>query len=384
MQTGYVQTLSERTGLLLACLLPFLVPFSDLRNIDMQALVLLIVGACCWTGWVLQMAWRSLDRFGVIAVSVYVFSCLAMLVLHTSSVLGEPYLGLGSLGLIACAGLGLVTLRTAQDLIVRRLYGLIVIFAITSLVYTVVINHTLGRVGGLVLQADVFAAICGVGFLLGLQLLREKRPYIFILAGQCILLTAVLLSQTRAVVVLLAALSIVWLVVECRRYKVAAILSVVAIGLLLLVPSRITQAGALSEGVAYRWQLQQAAAAAILEKPLLGYGPGNVHEALTCNKLTTPELQATCAEGYYFNSSHVIYLDRMLALGIIGGSAFTVTVTLALYRVGRNKRVRQQFGYATVLIALYYLTNVTSIALEMLLWVLLVRCLFASRASTSP
>ena len=89
-------------------------------------------------------------------------------------------------------------------------------------------------------------------------------------------------------------------------------------------------------------------------------------------------MQTTCRQGYFFNSSHNIFIDRVLAIGWLGGLAFLAIVMLAIYRGLRGKQELWVLGYAVALIGFYYLTNVTSVTLELLLWVLLMRCLAGS------
>jgi O-antigen ligase len=93
--------------------------------------------------------------------------------------------------------------------------------------------------------------------------------------------------------------------------------------------------------------------------------------------LQSPALQKTCHQGYFFNSSHNIFIDRFLAVGWLGGLAFLALAVLAIYKALRAQPEVRIVGWALLLIACYYLTNVTNVTLELLLWVLILRGLYS-------
>ena len=85
-------------------------------------------------------------------------------------------------------------------------------------------------------------------------------------------------------------------------------------------------------------------------------------------------IKESCDDGYYFTSTHNIYLDRILAIGWIGGLAYSLFVQICLYLGLRLKGQQIQIlSYCALVIAIYYLTNVTSVALELLFVILLLR-----------
>jgi O-antigen ligase len=145
-----------------------------------------------------------------------------------------------------------------------------------------------------------------------------------------------------------------------------------------VAPGRLTNAGYAEQSIHYRLSLQDYALKASGRKPFLGYGPGNLADALRCPWLPAGPLQTTCHQGYFFNSSHNIFIDRILAIGWLGGLAYLGIVILAIYRGIRSKKEVRSMGYGLLLIGCYYLTNVTSLTLELLLWVLVVQCLSVS------
>jgi O-antigen ligase len=360
-------------------LLPFLVPFDSFRNVDLQGLVLLLAGGCAWLAILLRLGrYRLPDKWSNRLLAIFILLCLLSLVItpHIGlNLFGVPHLRLGSLGILSCVGIGLLMRRWSNKQLTLSVYFLILLVALVSLGYAIVHYHSIHRIGGVFNQSDVFACIIGCGIILGWQLcsVRTWRGR-FVLAGQAYLITLLLFSQTRAVIVLVVLLSIVSVYRShaFRAWQLALICAVcitASLGVLALAPSsRLSNKPYAIQSTTYRLQLNQAALAASLHRPLFGYGPGNIADALDCRTLRAEALKQTCREGYYFNSSHDIYLDRVLAFGWIAGLAFIAFVGIALSKGGLEAT-----NLAAILIALYYCTNVTSTVLEVLFWILLLR-----------
>jgi O-antigen ligase len=112
---------------------------------------------------------------------------------------------------------------------------------------------------------------------------------------------------------------------------------------------------------------------------LLATGAANIPVALDCHTLQAADLQKTCRQGFSFNSSHNIFLDRVIEMGWIGGGAYIALVGTCLYRGLRSNREAKVLSLAALLIAFYYLTNITSVTLELLFWILLVSAAFHPR-----
>jgi O-antigen ligase len=247
------------------------------------------------------------------------------------------------------------------------------------------------RTGGLFSQADILACFLGCGLLLGWQMLAvyPKRKNV-ITAVQVLMAAVLLATQTRTVIILVTVLSFIWLARHWhkRMMRPLVVSLLIVIGLLAvwshLAPNRLTDRAYASQSVQYRLTLQHYALRAAAHEPFHGYGPGNLADALPCSQLRDTALQKTCDEGYFFNSSHNIFLDRVLAIGWPGALAFLGLVILALYRNLRGGQARQIWGYTLLLISGYYLTNVTGVTLELLFWVVLFQCLALSREQEEP
>jgi len=375
--------------LLFVAALAFLVPFSPLRNINIQGLILILAGA---TGWLAVLLRRPLGlkvhaRPVLILGAIYVLSILISLAFSpyfSYGLLGLPYVRLGAAGLLACLGCGLCLETIQTKRLITGLYYLTCAFAVTSVVYTWLHFHSLIRIGGLFSQADLFAVIVGCGFLLGVHLYASHAKNRLLLGILQIILGVLLIcSETRAVIGLVTIILGVWLLRErahwsVRRLLLLALISVLALGVLtVVVPKRITNVSYGTESTRYRLELQEFGLSQALKEPLWGYGPGDLPDVLGCNHIKAPMLIQTCREGYFFNSTHNIFLDRILMFGWIGGLAFVCLIATVMYRAYKSPDTPIVLVFCTLLILLYYLTNVTNIEVELLLCVLLCHISFS-------
>jgi O-antigen ligase len=370
-----------RVSIALLICLPFLIPFEAFRNTELQGLILILAGVFAWISLLWQGDVIALTRLQTALLGIFVVCNLISLLVNPHKVydlLGAPYLRLGTAGFLACVGCGLLLRQLPTSRLIKYLYLIISMSIWLSLPYNWLKFHNLLRIGGVFSQADVFA---GCGLLLGMEALRRYPQRQALILGNQLLLTVVLiLSETRAVILLVFILGLIWLI----RHHPSAVVKQVTLGICLCLvigllgsyhftANRLNNPSAAINSLRYRLDLQTAALQATTHKPLEGYGAGNVADALDCKTLASTRLQATCHEGYFFNSSHNIFLDRILAFGWLGGSVFLALVLLAVYRQLRVTGEYSILGYLVVLIAGYYCTNVTSITLELLLWILLIK-----------
>ena len=370
--------------LALTCLTPFLVPFSLAQNIDLQALVLIMTGGVAWYD-----VWRSrrhypLPRWPSIAIATYLFFCALSLIIHPSflNVFGTKLVRLGTLELVACVGCGMTLRKLTATKVSVWFYVTSVLLAITTLPFHFFTTGHLTRLGGVFHQADILAVWMAIGFILGLSLWKPHvRQRVYIAIGQVLLATILLLSQTRAIIAILILIIFIMILrssMNWRKHVIVGILALacIAVGVIdtkAISPSRITDVSFAGESITYRLSLQSFAVKALINNPLWGYGAGSLPLVLACPTLHNAALQATCHEGHYFDSSHNIFLDRFLAFGWLGGLAFATLVIMTLIKGLRNVGFERYFAYCVLLISLYYFTNVTSMTVELLLWVFMLR-----------
>ncbi len=376
--------LSSDISLVLIACLAFMAPFNAIRNIDMRGLLVIVAGGFAWIALVLGYKKSAISlrhSWPAILLTIYGVSCLISTAVNPHlayNLLGSPYIRLGSLGLLACIGCGLLLRQRVSQRFYLFIYGEILALGIVSIPYNLLYFHTLQRISGVTAQADITACLLGCGILLGLSLLHAYPQWRRqILVAQVFLAGTLVMTQTRAVLGLVLILCVLWLIHIRWRPSLKQALLCFAIGSLIFIsivqfaPHRLTDATFASQSLEYRLSLQSYAWQASKEQPLVGYGPGNLADALNCGRLEAPQLQHTCHQGYFFNSSHNIFLDRLLAIGWLGGLSYALFVMLAIVRGLRVKPSMSGPVYAAILIAAYYFTNVTSIELELLFCILL-------------
>ena len=353
----------------------FLAPFNNpYQDIDLQVSMVLVcgVGAALYllvTRYRLLSHRPNLNQLLVLAFCV----CCIMTLLHKRTsldLLGFEGVRLGFLELMSCITVGWVLSFMPAKQYLRAFYYSTVLLSIFSIGYDTVTNHSVWRLGGPIYQADILAVYLGAGFLIGLYFLHRKRNSL-ILAAETLLGCTILLTETRIVIYTLVVLGTYLLVIRNkRRWKMAAgcALALLLIAM-LLVGSRVTNVGYADASVVYRGDLVVTAFHDIRHEPLFGYGQGSLYTVLACHSMFEPKLLATCRQGYGFTSSHNIFLDKTLELGLLGGVLYFVIYVRALL----TSRPDWLWRYLLLLIGVYYLTNVSDVALELLYWCVVIR-----------
>lgn len=382
-------------SLILCLSLPLLIPFGADKNIEMQGLILIVAGIFAWLS-LLPTIGQSLKIIGIFEKSllfIFILSLILSLVVTPNlgyNFFGAPHIRLGVAGLLACIGCGLLVQRIRHKQLISSLYVLIVGATLISYPYCLIRHVPLTRFGGIFAQPDILGVFLGCGILIGayMSLQAEYRRFrLYITLSQIILFGSLLLTQTRAAILLVVVLLVFWYTLHNKKISIIHFIGcLVFAGLLLvagnsLVPSRLKDLSYVSTSANYRLLLQVEALSASWNRPVFGYGPGNLADALDCQRLSASQLQETCSEGYFFNSSHNIYLDRILAFGWIGGLAFLLLVATAVFRGLQGGSKVQIYAFCLMLVALYYFTNVTGIILELLLWIFIFRCLLPVKSS---
>jgi O-antigen ligase len=372
--------------LALSICLPFVLFFEARRNIDAQGLVLILIGLLAWTAIARKPAktFKLFDKTVLLLIAVFMLAAVLSLVVNPNKsygFYGAPYIRLGAAGLIACIGVGLVLTTVNIKRLITGLYVFIFTAGLVSVPYSLIKFHSLERLPGIFAQADIMAAVVSSGFILGLYLLKNYPHYKWpLLASQTLLFSLLLLTETRAVLVITVALTLIWQIGNYKqslnKYRAVYLLVIVlTVTASLFYHGRVTDPAYASASVQYRLELQEHALQASTEHPWLGYGPGNLADALDCRKISAPDLKRSCRQGYFFNSSHNIFIDRLLMLGWVGGLAYFGLAVLALWQGLKAKPEVQILAYAGLLIFGYYFTNVTGVVLELLFWIILLRCL---------
>jgi O-antigen ligase len=363
---------------LIVCL-PFLALFDGSRNLKLQGLLLLVAAVLAIPGLVRHHP--PLDKKIVVLLVIYAGFCLLSSLRGdrlADNLFGPASSHLGILILLACLICGLSLLQYSRRRKIVALYAVLSAVGYLSVPYSFLRFHTLERISGLPSQPVVLGCLLAVGFVLGLYLFATNQKYrLLIFSNQLALFGLLLVTQTRAAIGLTLAATVYcyfWLGRPAgltKKLIIPAAVVCLALFSLAYLPGRLHNSGYAAASIDYRFHLAEAAVSTSTNQPIVGYGVANIPAALDCQRLAAADLQQTCRDGYTFNSSHNIYLDRIIAIGWLGGIAYLGLVTICIYRGFRGNREAKLLSLAALVIALYYLTNITSVALELLFWVLL-------------
>ncbi|HVE19208.1 MAG TPA: O-antigen ligase family protein [Ilumatobacteraceae bacterium] len=223
-----------------------------------------------------------------------------------------------------------------------------------------------GRAGGLEGNAVLFSAtLCGAAawcssVTISATSLRSRRVS---LACLVFFALAIGLSGSRVSVASIVLVSFV----VCWRARNVSSLRVPAAALLGLIASWLVQlwahAGAntadrlSSAGDAGRWGLWRAGFSAIVERPILGWGPGRIRPAIQ-HHFTSEfvRLHQNDDRQYAWTDIHNIVIEMLIAVGIVGVVLLTVFVVLAFRRVDFG------MGLAAVAISINWLLQPAGIS----------------------
>jgi O-Antigen ligase len=362
--------------------LAFVVPFDSGRNAELQSRLILFSGLL--SAVIVLFNYRNvrslLPRFTWIALSIILALALVSSTLNIgvwSNLFGLPYVGVGVLSVIASVAVALHISQYSLREITVAIYVTIVALSIVSIPYGLVNQAVAGRLGGVFVQPDIMACFAGCGLIFGAYILtgRSKHEY-YLYASQLFLLITLFMTQTRAVIYVIIFLFALYILRSSRLYRYVTMALAgftMIIALQMATSSRLIDTQYVRESIEYRLSLQKVGFDAALDRPLIGFGAANVPAILDCNNLQAVSLQKTCSEGYYFNSTHNIFLDRILAWGVIPGVGL---ILLTIYGVYLSfTRRSYAFSSALFLVSIYYLTNVHNATLDLLYWVILITCL---------
>jgi len=361
----------------------FLVPFNNpYKDIDLQVSFVIACGITALLALVYAVnlrQWTFRINTNLILFALFYLTCDITL-LHTHSrldVFGFAGVRLGFLELMSCVTIGWALSYICAKRYLRAFYTSTVTLALFSIIYSALLDHTVFRLGGPIFQADILAAYLGAGFIVGIYL-RSRESYKFLLCGQLILGGTILLTETRTVIYSLLLLGICTAYFTAKRRcslnikpVVLVVVSLVFMSALLFTKTRLTNVHYGVVSIEYRAELARTALADIHKEPFFGYGQGSLYSVLSCHRMFEPMLLATCSQGYGFTSTHNVFLDKTLELGIFTGLLYFLIYIRALLHASS----REPWLYMLILIGLYYLTNVTDVPLELLYWCIVMRVL---------
>ncbi len=281
------------------------------------------------------------QRKVIILIGIFVYALISTLLLggqFYQVFFAEDQMWTGVLSLLSILALAWLISPRINQRALRYFFWCMVIIAIVSLLSAIPGIAAGQRLAGIVLQPNILAIMLGSGFIAGVYGKDNGQPQ-FRLGGLAILLVAILLTQTRGVVILLPIVLIPFLLqlpLKVRKYAWLGLAAGV-LGIFLCVP-RIASSARFVYGATYRYDLAAYGIKNMAIMPPWGFGP----DALTTVSGTyypLPEsLRATTlVDQKLLESSHVIVIDRFLEYGWLGGASYLLLISLFIIQ-GIRKR----------------------------------------------
>lgn len=229
-----------------------------------------------------------------------------------------------------------------------------------------------GRLGGLVVQPNVLAIILGAGLIAGLYTKDPIHLRTRICAASPIIL-AILLTQTRAVIVMLPIIILPFVMQHCRlgRTWLWALAGLLVLGVLIASP-RLTNFDRLVYGMTYRYDLAAYSLQYTKIMPPWGLGPGGLlnvagdyYEPTTSLKKTF-EIDQKIPE-----SSHVILVDRFIEYGWVGGLSYLALICIFFQQAFKKRKDEfiQVLAAIGIFVFLQQLITVPRFHMELIAWV---------------
>jgi O-antigen ligase len=202
-------------------------------------------------------------------------------------------------------------------------------------------------------DSNYFGVVALVGFLASLYVFRarQRRRISYLGASLLTALNAlgVFLSYSRSAYVALSVGVLIWFLVDARSDRkililLAAGLAVIGARALLREQSSLRAFAQIDKGLSGREYLFRAALQAVAERPILGWGVGNVHEAIQ-RSLRWPQGGDDFAAHLFrqgiaqqWVSAHNGFLDYFIMTGIPVGLTYSWFILLSAARLWFSSR----------------------------------------------
>jgi len=198
-------------------------------------------------------------------------------------------------------------------------------------------------------DSNYFGVVAFLGFIASLYLLTSTRRHVFSRLWATVLITlntlGILLGYSRATYLALGITLLAWFLIAARSSKKILVLlfsSFLVIGGVLLIQDKpaLRSFVQIDKGLSGRELLFRAAISAILERPLFGWGIGNVdvviqqhvsHWTSARNSFVEYLIQQGVAECW--TSAHNGLLDFFIMAGIPAGLIYTWFILVSLKRL---------------------------------------------------
>lgn len=397
MRRAKIFELADKISVSAALVLAVFMPFSDhIKDAQIKLVILIVIGAYSWARILFfrlqQIEWGYVSY--LIVALVVLLALIGVLSSGTKNIFGIYYSQISVLPLLAIIGIALNASFLKAEFVARAVFVSSALVAFLAFPYDMLRYHELiiGRLNGTLIQANILAVYISAGLIIGFYWLAtntfEDKKY-SLMAVEAYMLFMIILTQTRFIVILLGLMAMVYFALSPKKdtkIYIAALATILFVaGSVIVVNNRQIGPAAIDQSVSYRLHLQSKSFSGGSIKPIQTNGTDKLLNKLDCKNLNDSEdLARTCSRGFIFTSYHNQFIDRTVQFGWIFGIAYVainVTGLVVFYRQRRNK-LFVALGSACTVIVLYYSTNVTSIEIELLLWIFIIQGL-ASRLARS-
>jgi len=388
MRRSNLLVLADKVALFAALALAVFMPFSNhIKDAQLKLIILIVIGAYSWVR-ILFFKLKKINwGFASYLIAALVASLITIGFLSSGSknIAGIYYSQISVLPLLAIIGVALNSSFLKPQFIAKAVFISSALVAFLAFPYDMLRYHELiiGRLNGTLAQSNILAVYISAGLIIGFYWLvtntYKDKKYILV-AMEAYMLFMVVLTQTRFIVILLSLMALTYFALSAKKDKKIILIAIATLlfmmGSVFVANNRQIGPKAIDNSISYRLHLQSKAFSGDSIKPIQHNGTDRLMNKLDCKNLRqSNDLSKTCDRGFIFTSYHNQFIDRTVQFGWLTGIIYIAVVALGLvefYRQ-RNTGVLLALGSAFLLIVLYYFTNITSIELELLLWLLLAK-----------
>ena len=371
---------------IIACfLLPFVVPSKNIYlDFILRTYIVIILGIFSWFRILQKKKISQLEIAYKIPLAVIILMLILDLFLYHDSyaMFGGIYMQIGIVSLLSIIGICINSINKKIYLLFQGLFLSCIALSIFSFYFQSTIYGSLfsNRLIGPFFQSDILAIYLSLGFLAGLifigSLKSIKSKFLFSI-GESIIMTGIIFTQTRLVIILLLLISCIYLIYTLpKKIRLVSIIFMTLTASLIIFVSIILRPNynlsSLYDSTIYRFELQSAAISHSNSSIFIGKSVYGLSSDLECKNLNKfYELRKTC-NNYIFQSSHNLFLDHSIMFGYIAGIMMFFAGAYSIYICFKNPNNNTVLlGLILTTTTIYYFSNVNSIELELLYWLLI-------------
>lgn len=311
----------------------------------------------------------------ILIVGIFVYALISTLLLGGqayATLFAPDQMWTGVLSLVSIALLAWLLAPRINQRTLRYFFWSMVVVATVSLLSSVPSIRVEQRLAGIVMQPNILAIILGSGLIAGLYGKASGQTRLRLI-GIVILVVAILLTQTRAVIFLLPVMAapLLFRLPANKRKWVWIAMGAVVLCIALFVP-RITSMDRLTYGVSYRYDLVAYSVRHLAVMPPWGFGPDALSTVAGVYYPLPGSLQATTVvDQKLLESSHNIIIDRFLEYGWLGGASYLLLIIVFITQAIKKRHDPLLLTLSVIgcFVLVQHLVTVSRFHSELIVWV---------------